>query len=189
MKILVACERSGVVRDAFLAKGHDCWSCDIVPTERRGPHIVNDIRNVLDWNWDMMIAHPDCTHLARSGSRWWPRKLVEQREAIAFVDLLWNAPIPLIALENPRGILSYKTPNGGRVWRAYDQLIQPFYFGHPERKETCLWLKGLPPLMYTLICTERSGRVHREAPGPERAARRSRTMTGIAAAMAAQWAS
>lgn len=188
MKILVGCEFSGIVREALRKRGHDAWSCDYLPTEIPGPHIVNDVRNVLDDGWDMMIAFPPCTHLARSGSRHWHKKQAEQRQAIEFVDTLWNAPIPAIAIENPLGILSYRKPTGGRIWRAYDQLIQPWQFGHPEKKGTCLWLKGLPCLMYTLICTERYARVHRAAPGPDRWAERSRTLPGIASAMAAQWA-
>jgi hypothetical protein len=188
MKILVACEFSGIVRDAFIAKGHDAWSCDVVPTERKGPHIINDVRNVLDAGWDMMIAHPPCDYLARSGCKHWSKWQAEQRAAIAFVDLLWNAPIPMIAIENPRGILSFKQGNG-YVWRRYDDLIQPWMFGECEQKATCLWLKGLPPLMRTLrLIGEYEKRVHSEGPGKQRKANRSRTLPGIAAAMAAQWA-
>lgn len=186
-RLLVACEFSGIVRDAFLARDWDAWSCDIIPTERPGPHIVNDVRNVLDDGWDLLIAFPPCTHLARSGSRWWPRKQAEQQAAIALVRALWNAPIPHIAIENPRGILSYRQPDGSRVFRPYDQLIQPWQFGIPEKKATCLWLKDVPPLIATLIETTRTARVHREAPGIGRQARRSRTMPGIAQAMAQQW--
>jgi hypothetical protein len=189
MKILVACEFSGIVRDAFIAKGHDAWSCDVVPTERKGPHIINDVRNVLDAGWDMMIAFPPCTHLARSGSRWWPRKQREQREAIEFVRTLYNAPIPRIAIENPRGVLSYKKPEGGYVFRMYDQIIQPWQFGIAENKATCLWLREIPPLMATLVIVgAKENRVHHEGPGQKRQANRSRTLPGIAAAMAAQWA-
>lgn len=185
-RLLVACEFSGIVRDAFIAKGWDAWSCDLIPTERPGPHILNDVRNVLCDGWDMMIAHPPCTHLARSGSRWWYRKQAEQRAALAFVDLLWNAPIPMIAIENPRGLLSYKTDDG-YVWRMYDQLVQPWWFGETVKKETCLWLKNLPPLMATVIETERRADIHRMAPGPERQMNRSRTFLGLAVAMADQW--
>lgn len=187
MKILVACEFSGIVRDAFRARGHDAWSCDIIPTERPGPHIVNDVRNVLEDGWDMMIAHPPCTYLARSGQMHWHRWQIEQREAIHFVDTLWNAPIPLIAIENPRGILSYRDEQGGYVWRFWDQLIQPWQFGHGEVKATCLWLKNLPPLLYTLISLGRSDEKRRLWPSPERSRIRSRTFPGIAAAMATQW--
>ena len=186
-RLLVACEFSGIVRDAFIAKGWDAWSCDIIPTERPGPHIVNDVRNVLDDGWDMMIAHPPCTYLTRSGQRTWYKNLPQQRDAITFVDTLWNAPIPLIVIENPRGILSYKKPDGGRVWRAYDQIVQPWYFGETENKATCLWLRGVPPLMATLIQTQRNSNVHNQAPSPERAANRSRTFPGFALAMAEQW--
>ena len=192
-RLLVACEFSGIVRDAFAARGWDAWSCDIIPTERPGQHIVNDVRNVLDWDWNMMIAHPPCTHLARSGQPSWYRKQAEQREAIAFVDELWNAPIPRIAIENPRGILSYKRPfqdyiGEGYVWRMWNQLIQPWQFGAPEKKATCLWLKAIPPLLYTLIATSRDNYAgYFVKPGPERQSFRSRTFAGIARAMADQW--
>lgn len=187
LRVLVACEFSGTVRDAFRARGHEAWSCDILPTERPGPHILNDVRNVLDDGWDMMIAHPPCDYLARSGSKHWHRRQTEQKAAIAFVDLLWNAPIPMIAIENPRGILSYRVSNG-YVWRMYDDLIQPWMFGEPEKKATCLWLKNLPPLMRTnRIVGQHKSSVHTEGPGQHRKANRSRTLSNIAAAMAAQW--
>lgn len=187
MKILVACEFSGIVREAFKQRGHDAWSCDYMPTEIPGQHIVNDVRNVLDFGWDMMIAHPPCDYLTRSGSKHWHKWQAEQKAAIEFVDLLWNAPIPAIAIENPRGILSYKK-GSGYVWRRYDDLIQPWMFGEPEAKATCLWLKNLPPLMRTLrLIGEVQSRVHGEGPGKHRKANRSRTLPGIASAMAAQW--
>lgn len=180
MRVLVACEFSGIVRDAFIAQGHDAVSCDLLPTEKPGPHIQGDVLEVLGGNWDLMIAHPPCTYLARSGARWWPNKLPEQAEAIDFVYQLLNAPIPLIAIENPIGILSTRI-------RKPDQIIQPWMFGHGETKATCLWLKGLPLLTPTNIVDGRASRIHHEQPGPERWKNRSRTLPGIATAMAQQW--
>lgn len=192
MKVLVACEFSGIVREAFRTRGHDAWSCDLIPSEIPGPHIVDDVLAHLADGWDLMIAHPPCTYLARSGQPSWKHKLEQQKEAIAFVDTLWNAPIPMIVIENPRGVLSYKRPfmvyeGTGYVWRMYDQLIQPWQFGEPERKATCLWLKNIPPLIYTLIMTTRDSTVHRAGPHPTRKANRARTFPGIARAMAEQW--
>jgi site-specific DNA-cytosine methylase len=180
MRILVACEFSGTVRDAFIAKGHDAWSCDIIPTERKGPHIVNDVRNVLDDGWDMMIAHPPCTHLAVSGARWFDMKLAEQAEAIEFVRLLINADIPHIAIENPVSIISSRI-------RKPDQIIQPWQFGETEQKKTCLWLKRLPPLFHTHYMAERNQSLWRLPPSEDRAKLRSATFQGIANAMAEQW--
>lgn len=180
MKILIGCEFSGIVRDAFIAAGHDCWSCDIIPTERKGPHILNDVRNVLDDGWDMMIAFPPCTHLAVSGARWFKGKRNEQRDALAFVQTLMNAPILRIAIENPVGMISSRI-------RKPDQIIQPYQFGHTEQKKTCLWLKHLPPLMWQGIQAERNQTIWRMAPSPDRGKERSRTFPGIALAMAAQW--
>jgi hypothetical protein len=181
VKILIACEFSGIVRDAFIAKGHDAWSCDVVPTERKGPHIINDVRNVLDAGWDMMIAFPPCTHLANSGARWWKNKLHEQEEALRFVQTLLDAPIPRIALENPVGIISTRI-------RKPSQIIQPYQFGDPFMKTTCLWIKALRPLFYTHVMAERYQAAWRESSGPNQAKNRSRTYPGIAAAMADQWA-
>lgn len=180
VRILVACEFSGTVRDAFLALGHDAWSCDLLPTESPGPHIHGDVLDVLEQGWDLMIAHPPCTHLAVSGARWFKGKRDEQAEALAFVDALLNAPIPLIALENPVSIISSRI-------RKPDQIIQPWQFGHPETKATCLWLKGLPKLQPTNVVEGREPRIHRMSPGPDRWKLRSKTYPGIAAAMAAQW--
>jgi hypothetical protein len=183
MRVLVACEFSGVVRNAFLRAGHDAWSCDLLPCEIGGPHIEGDVLNWLGGvrgPWDLMIAHPPCTHLAVSGARWFPEKRIEQTEAVAFVRALLAAPIGHIALENPIGILS-------TVVREPDQVIQPWQFGHGEVKATCLWLKNLPPLRPTRVVEGREPRVHRMAPGPRRWAERSRTLPGIAAAMAQQW--
>lgn len=180
MRVLVACEYSGTVRDAFLAAGHDAMSCDLLPTEAPGPHWQGDVREVLGWGWDLMIAHPPCTHLAVSGAKWFHRKQAEQAEALDFVRLLLDAPIPRIALENPVSIISSRI-------RKPDQIIQPWQFGHGETKATCLWLKGLSLLKPSNIVEGREARIHRMSPSPNRWKERSRTFPGIAAAMAAQW--
>lgn len=182
MRVLVACEFSGIVREALTARGHHAVSCDLLPTEQPGRHYQRDVLEFLGEDpWDLMIAFPPCTHLSLSGARWWPNKRVEQEEAIHFVRELAGAPIPRIAIENPIGRLS-------TVWRKPDQIIQPWQFGHGETKATCLWLKGLPKLQPTDIVEGREARVHRAAPGPNRWRERSRTLPGIAAAMAEQWA-
>jgi site-specific DNA-cytosine methylase len=180
MKILVACEFSGVVRDAFLAAGHDALSCDLLPTERPGPHYMGDVRDILYDGWDMMIAHPPCTHLAVSGARWFADKREEQADALEFVRLLMAAPIPRICIENPISIISSRI-------RKPDQIIQPWQFGHGETKATCLWLQNLPTLAPTEIVSGRVARIHHMPPSPDRWRERSRTFPGIAAAMAAQW--
>lgn len=181
MKVLVACEFSGIVRDAFSARGHDAWSCDLLPSEREGRHIQDDVRNHLAWtHWDLLVAHPPCTHLAVSGARWFKDKRQEQAEALEFVRELMAAPIPRIAIENPVSIISSRI-------RKPDQIIQPWMFGHGETKATCLWLKNLPPLRATRIVEDREARVHREPPSPNRWKNRSRTYQGIADAMAEQW--
>lgn len=180
MKVLVACEFSGIVRDAFIAKGHDAMSCDLLDTERPGPHYKGDVRDILNDSWDLMIAHPPCTHLASSGARWWPEKLSEQQEALEFVQLLMNANIPKIAIENPVGIISTKI-------RKPDQIVQPWQFGHGETKATCLWLKNISRLKPTNIVSGRVDRIHRLSPSVTRWKERSRTFEGIARAMADQW--
>lgn len=180
LRVLVACEYSGTVRDAFIREGHYAMSCDLLPTEKDGPHYQGDVRDVLDAGWDVMIAHPPCTHLAVSGARWFKDKLTEQAEALDFVRLLMSAPIPHIALENPVSIISSKI-------RKPDQVIQPWQYGHGETKATCLWLKGLPKLQATNIVEGREGRVWKMPPGPDRWKERSRTYAGIAKAMASQW--
>lgn len=181
MRVLVACEFSGIVRDAFIAEGHDAMSCDLLPTERPGPHYQGDVLDLLnDEKFDMMIAHPPCTHLAVSGARWFKDKLAEQADAMEFVRNLMAARIPRIALENPISIISSRI-------RKPDQIIQPWMFGHGETKATCLWLKGLPLLAPTNIVDGREARVHMMPPGPDRWKERSRTMQGVANAMAAQW--
>ena len=180
MQVLVACEYSGVVRDAFIKKGHDAMSCDLLETELPGPHYVGDVRDVLDRGWDLMICHPPCTHLAVSGARWFKDKVPEQIAALDFVRLLLAAPIPRIALENPVSVNSSKI-------RKPDQIIQPWQFGHGETKATCLWLKNLPKLVPTDVVEGREARVHKMAPSPDRWKERSRTYQGIAEAMATQW--
>lgn len=181
MRVLVACEYSATVRDAFRAKGHDAWSCDLLPTEGDPQwHHEGDVFDILNDSWDLMIAHPPCTHLAVSGARWFKDKLVEQAEALEFVRRLLDAPIGKIALENPISIISSRI-------RKPTQIIQPWQFGHGETKATCLWLKNLPPLTPTKIVDGREARVHKMAPGPDRWKERSRTYQGIADAMADQW--
>ena len=181
MRVLVACEYSGRVRDAFLRRGHDALSCDLLPTETPGPHYQGDVRAILGDGWDLLIAHPPCTHLAVSGARWFKDKIQEQAEALNFVRLMLDAPIKRIALENPISIISSRI-------RKPDQIIQPWQFGHGETKATCLWLKGLPLLQPTSIVEGREAIVHRIPPSPDRWKNRSRTYEGIAEAMAEQWA-
>jgi len=180
MKILIACEYSGTVREAFSKLGHDAWSCDILETETPGKHLQCDVREILGDGWDMMIAHPPCTHLAVSGARWFKDKKVEQAEALEFVRLLMNAPIERIALENPISIISSHI-------RKSDQIIQPWQFGHGETKATCLWLQNLPKLQPTNIVEGREQRIWKMPPGENRWKERSRTFKGIAQAMANQW--
>ena len=183
MRVLVACEFSGVVREAFAKCGHDAWSCDLLPTERESnKHIQGDVLQVFNDGWDLMIAHPPCTHLAVSGARWFKDKLVEQAEALDFVQRLMNAPVPRIAIENPVSIISSRI-------RKPDQIIQPFHFGDPFRKTTCLWLKGLPLLSATNDLGTGEQACWREPPHPDRWKRRSKTYPGFAAAMATQWGS
>ncbi len=182
MKVLVACEYSGRVRDAFIALGHDAVSCDLLPSESDGPHHQGDVTEILHFGWDLMIAHPPCTHLASSGARWFKDKVREQAEALVFVQTLLDATIPRIALENPISVISTRI-------RKPDQIIQPWMFGHGETKATCLWLKNLPKLEPTDVVVGREARVHRMPPGPNRWKDRSRTYQGVANAMAQQWGS
>lgn len=179
-RVLVACEFSGTVRDAFTAMGHYALSCDLLPSETPGEHYQGDVRDILGDNWDLMIAHPPCTHLAVSGARWFKDKQQEQKEALEFVKELMEAPIPKICIENPISIISTRI-------RKPDQIIQPWMFGHGETKATCLWLKNIPKLEPTNIVEGRDPRVHKMPPGPDRWRERSRTYQGIAQAMAAQW--
>lgn len=185
MRVLVACEFSGTVRDAFRARGHDAWSCDLMPSERGGEfHDQCDVRKILRDGWDLMIAHPPCTHLAVSGARHFAAKKASgvQDEALNFVRLLMEAPIERICIENPISIISSRI-------RKPDQILQPWQFGNGETKATCLWLKNLPKLVPTNIVGGRDARVHRMAPGPNRWKERSRTFQGLADAMSDQWGS
>lgn len=183
MKILVGCEFSGVVRDAFIKLGHDAVSCDLLPTEVPGPHYQGNVMDIINDGWDGAIFHPPCTHLAISGARWFPQKIADgrQQEGIDFFMQLVNADIPRIAIENPIGIMS-------TVYRKPDQIIQPWQFGHGETKATCLWLKNLPLLIPTNIVDGREARIHKLPPSPDRWKLRSITYQGIADAMADQWA-
>jgi hypothetical protein len=192
MRVLIACEFSGTVRDAFIALGHDAVSCDLLPTEKPGPHIQGDVLPVLKDGWDLMIAHPPCTHLSVSGARWFKDKQPEQAAALDFVRYLMECDIPQIAIENPVSIISSRI-------RKPDQIIQPYQFGHDASKKTCLWLKGLPILRPTKFINPRlvdgknrwanqtdSGQ-NKLGPSADRWALRSMTYPGIADAMAAQW--
>ena len=182
MRVLVACEFSGRVRDAFLARGHDAWSCDLLPSDRSGPHIQDDVRNHLspNNNWDLMIAHPPCTHLAVAGVRHWAAREREQIEALEFVQALLSAPIPRIAVENPVSLIASKI-------RIPDQVINPWQFGHVEVKRTCLWLKNLPLLVPTEVSPVRINTFRNLPNVPYRWKIRSRTFLGVARAMAEQW--
>lgn len=181
MKVLVACEFSGIVRDAFINRGHDAVSCDLLPTEIPGPHIQGNVLDVIcRGGYDLMIAHPPCTDLSVSGARWFREKRTTQMTSIGFFMLLASSKIPRICIENPVSIMS-------RVWRKPDQIVQPWQFGHGETKSTCLWLKGLTKLIPTNIVEGREAKVHLCPPGPDRWKIRSRTYQGIADAMAEQW--
>lgn len=183
MNVLVGCEYSGRVRQAFRDRGHDAWSCDLLPSEDDSPfHIQCDVLALLGDGWDLAIFHPPCTHLAVSGARHFSEKIADgrQQEALEFVRILLDAPIPRIALENPVSIISSRI-------RKPDQVIQPYLFGHGETKATCLWLKNLPKLVPTQIVSGREPRIHKMAPGPDRWKERSRTYPGIAQAMSMQW--
>lgn len=182
MKVLVGCEYSGTVRDAFIALGHDAMSCDLLPTDVPGPHYQGDLRDVLDYPWDLAIFHPPCTHLSVSGARHFEAKRMDgrQQSAVSFFMMLAKCDIPRIAIENPVCIMS-------SLWRKPDQTIQPWMFGHGETKATCLWLKSLPLLQPTDVVAGREQRVHKMPPSPERWKERSKTFSGIAEAMASQW--
>jgi len=182
MKVLIACEYSGRVRDAFIEAGHEAMSCDLLPTDSEGPHYQGDVLDILKNGWDLMIAHPPCTHLAVSGARYFSAKKASgvQDEALNFVRLLMDADIPKIAIENPISIISSQI-------RKPDQIIQPWQFGHGETKATCLWLKNLSLLKPTDIVQGREPKVHKMPPSPDRWKLRSTTYQGIANAMANQW--
>lgn len=181
LRVLVACEFSGIVREAFKARGHDAWSCDFLSSEIDGNHLQWDVEFAIkNYKWDLMIAHPPCTHLAVSGARWFKCKQKEQAEALEFVRRLLNAPINKIALENPISIISTKI-------RKPDQIIQPWMFGHGETKATCLWLKNLPLLKPTNIVAGRENKIHKMPPSKDRGKLRSVTYQGIADGMAVAW--
>lgn len=184
LRVLVACEYSGVVRDAFISAGHEAMSCDLMPTESEGPHYEGDVFDVIDYPWDLMIAHPPCTHLSVSGARHFPEKRMDgrQQQAVSFFMRLLRASahIEMTAIENPVCIMS-------SLYRKPDQIIQPWMFGHGETKATCLWLKNLNPLTATNVVDGRENRIHRMPPSADRWKERSKTYTGIAAAMAIQW--
>lgn len=180
MRVLVACEYSGIVREAFTKKGHDAISCDFLETEIPGPHYQGDVLNIINDGWDLLIAHPPCTHLAVSGARWFSSKQEEQEKALKFVETLLNCSINKIALENPISIISTKI-------KKPSQIIQPWQFGHGETKATCLWLKNLPLLTPSNIVEGRESRIHKMPPSKDRSKLRSKTYEGIAQAMAEQW--
>ncbi|MCZ4258569.1 hypothetical protein O4H53_23750 [Sulfitobacter sp. G21635-S1] len=196
MKVLVACEYSGTVRNAFLSRGHDAWSCDLLPSEDgSNRHIQGDARDLLDDGWDcLIVAHPPCTRLCNSGVRWLHRppagKTLRQmwrelREGAALFSDFWNAPIPLRCIENP--VMHKHAKALIDNYREFAQSVQPWQFGHGETKRTCLWLHDLPPLVPTDVVGGRENRVHRMPPGPDRWKERSRFFKGIAEAMADQW--
>lgn len=182
MKVLIGCEFSGVVREAFARKGHEAWSCDLIDSEIPGNHIKGDIEELLDtsYTWDLLIAFPPCTYLCVSGARWFKSRMKEQSDALFFVKRLMDSPVRKICIENPIGVISTKI-------RRPDQIIQPWMFGHGETKATCLWLKNLPKLVPTNIVSGREQRIHNMTPGRYRSMERSRTYLGIAEAMANQW--
>jgi len=180
-RILIACEFSGIVREAFRNLGYDAWSCDLLDSEDNSVyHYKCDVREIIDNGWDMMLAFPPCTYLCSSGARWWKYRKKEQMEAIEFFMFFAKANIDRVAIENPVGIIS-------TVWRKPDQYIQPWQFGHGETKKTGLWLKNLPLLKPTNIVNEREGRIYKMSQTKDRWKNRSRTYKGIAEAMAQQW--
>lgn len=184
MKVLIGCEESGVVRDAFLRLGHEAMSCDLEPTRSPGPHYQGDVFDVIDYPWDLAVFHPPCTHTSVSGARHFAAKWMDGRAAVgpAFFINLWrrSGHIPRVAFEQPVSVMS-------TLFRKPDQVIQPWQFGHGETKATCLWLRGLPLLAPTNIVEGRENRIHRMPPSPTRARDRSATYQGIADAMAKQW--
>jgi hypothetical protein len=198
MRVLIACEFSGIVREAFRKRGHDAWSCDLEPTEIEGQHIEGNVLPHLEDGWDLLIAHPPCTFLTVTGNKWFkpqyhdrfPLRHEQREQAVTFFMAFATCSIPRICIENPVGIMSTR-------WRKPDQIIQPFQFGHPEPKKTCLWLENLPPLMATKLMEpeyrmSKSGKRMAKwyfdpSPSPERQKNRNRTFTGVAEAMADQW--
>ncbi len=191
MRVLIACEFSGIVREAFAARGHDAWSCDLLPTDRPSDkHIQGDVLGVVNQGWDLIVAHPPCTHLSASGASRWAEKVADGRqpEAIKFVEQIWDADCPKICIENPVGALSTRSKLGKAT-----QYVQPFEYGHPEQKKTGFWLKGLPKLIPTDVIDvsnlpdNQRQRLHFLSPSKDRWKIRSTTFQGIADAMAAQW--
>ena len=178
--ILIACEFSGIVREAFRAKGYNAISCDLLPTEKSGLHLQCDVKTILHWKWAAMIAFPPCKDIAVSGARWFKGKQKEQKDALDFVRTLMFCNIPKKAIENPVGKISTEI-------RKPDQIIQPWQYGHGETKATCLWLENLSLLKPSKIVEGREGRIWKESPSPDRWKNRSRTYSGIASAMAEQW--
>lgn len=199
MRVLVACEFSGIVRDAFIARGHDAVSCDLLPSERPGPHVIGDVLSILDADWDLLIAHPPCTYLANSGVRWLyggkgaivdPDRWAKMEDGARFFAALLSAPIARIAVENPIMHRYAKEVIAAETFDEQDvtiQTVQPYWFGHGETKATQLWLRNLPELTPTNMVDGRTPRVHYASPGPDRWKERSRTYQGLAGAMAAQW--
>lgn len=184
MKVLIACEFSGIVRDEFIRRGHDAMSCDLLPTERPGPHYQGDVLDILDDGWDMMIAFPPCTYTCFAGIRWNtnnPERELKTRSAVEFFKKLWYSKIPKKSLENPVGVIPRRT---GIKW---SQMIHPWQFGHEEEKKTCLWLDSLPLLVPTKIMEVREQRIYKMSPCKDRGKLRSITFPGIARAMADQW--
>lgn len=189
MRVLIACAYTGIERDEFAKLGHDAWSCDLVDSETSGNHYVGDVLEILDEGWDLMVAHPPCEHLSKVGAKYWPAKIADgsQWRAIEFVVKLWQAPIPRICIENPIGALSTR-------WRPYDQIVEPFHFGDPYQKRTCLWLKGLPPLRHTEVVAPvdrwvggGTRRKDGSRAGIAEGEIRNRSFEGMARAMAEQW--
>lgn len=180
MRVLIACEYSGVVRDAFAARGHDAVSCDLMPSEKPGKHYQGDVKDILYDGWDLMIAHPPCTHLAVSGARWFGEKSQLQEEAVEFARLLFDAPITHICIENPISVLATRI-------KPPSQYIQPYQYGHPDKKKTCLWLKNLPFLRPTKLVKVDFSKTRYMSPSPDRGKLRSLTPQGVADAMAQQW--
>lgn len=190
LNVIIVCEYSGIVRDSFIARGHNAVSCDILPSDSPGPHLQMDARLVDYSGYDLAICHPPCTHLATSGARWFKNKVQEQIDALAFVQFLMDLPVEKICIENPLSVISTRI-------RKPDQKVQPYWFGHPEQKTTCLWLKNLPLLVPTNMVAPgpvhitKSGKSmpawYNIPPGPDRWKLRSKTFSGLADAMADQW--
>ena len=180
LRVLVACEFSGTVRDAFIKRGHYAVSCDLLPSDNGGPHFQGDVLDILGWGWDLMVAHPPCTHLAVSGAAHFHRKVREQADALDFVRKLMDAPIPRWCIENPVSVISTKI-------RKPTQIVHPWQFGHSEMKTTCLWLHNLKSLVPTNVVDKGVNKLHRLPPTPDRWKLRSKTFQGIADAMAEQW--